>query len=156
MEQSLLNLSQRIVCFISFESIFCAYFKNIKFTAIWWSYWHLWWFIIFVVKMAVLLKKTKNMVIWRIMSHQIKYLWHCESFGPKILYITVKIEIFENFTNDVILTGSEQTPRIHVSSCSVVDYWVISAENKIVTVSLNSSLGAKINFLCSNFPNFDF
>ena len=34
------------------------------------------------------------------------------------------------------MTGSEQTPRIHVWSCSVVHYWAIGVENKIVTVSL--------------------
>ena len=51
-------------------------------------------------------------------------------------HLAVKIEIFENFSNGVIMTGSEQTPRIHVWSCSVVHYWAIGVENKIVTVSL--------------------
>ena len=42
-------------------------------------------------------QKTKNMVIWRIISHKIKYLWHCESFGPTILYITTPIGENRNF-----------------------------------------------------------
>ena len=39
--------------------------------------------------------------------------------------------------NDVIITGSDQTPRIRVWTYWVVEYWIIWAENKIVRVSLN-------------------
>ena len=37
------------------------------------------------------------------------------------------------------MTGSDQTPQIHVRTQSVVDYLVILAKNKIVRVSLNKN-----------------
>ena len=54
--------------------------------------------------------------------------------SPK--YLAANIEIFKKFLNDVIMTGSDSTPPIPVWSHSVVEYWLIWADNKIVRVSL--------------------
>ena len=61
LEPFLLNVSRYITCYISFWSIFFADFKNVRFIVIQWTYLILWWFIIFIVKMNILLKKLK---IW--------------------------------------------------------------------------------------------
>ena len=89
------------------------------------------------------LQKHKNLVMWRIISQQIKCLWQFHRFCPKILSLTtpsgeyrIFSNFFKNFTNDVIMTGSDQTLPIHVWTLSVVDYLVVWTKNKIVRVSL--------------------
>ena len=45
-------------------------------------------FIIWAVKMTIFDKKHKNLVMWPIISQQIKCLWRCERFFPKKLSMT--------------------------------------------------------------------
>ena len=139
----MLNLTWYIASSISFESIFCAEFTNVNVIAFCWTNRFLWWFLIWAVKMTVF---DKNIKIWscdEVLSQQIKCLWRCDKFCLQISFMTTPSgehrnfsNFFKNFTNDVIMTGSDQTPRNHVWSYSVVDYLAILAENKIVTVSL--------------------
>ena len=56
-------------------------------------------------------------------------------------HLAVKIIFFKNFKNDVIMTGSDQSPRFPARTYSIVDYLVLWAKNKIVRVSL------KLNFI---------
>ena len=52
-------------------------------------------------------------------------------------HLVLKIIFFKVFTNDVIMTGSDLSPRIHTRTLSTIDYLFIWAKNKIVRVSLN-------------------
>jgi len=132
----MLNLALCIACYISFESIFCADFKNVK------CYWNLLNLSIFI---AIYDSSGQNDNFRQ--KHKI---WSCDAvFHSKSSayddaigfvhkfhswrHLGINIENFQNFTNDVIMTGSDQTPRIH--------YLVVWAKNKIVMVSLTPKMG---------------
>ena len=146
----MLNWAWCAVCYISFRSVFWADFKYIKYIEIYWAHRFLWRFMFWAVKMTIF---DKNMKVRScdafLHSKSIAYensigfalkLYHWRHLAMKIIFF------FINFTNDVIMTGSDQSPRIHARTLSMIDNLVIWVKDKIIEVSLELTLIIETNW----------